>query len=93
MILTRKQLDDFDSEPMYSGVSEKRYLCPSETCKEYPADNAHRSLTVRDDGVFMCFRCSMKGKLASFSDHGVSSRDGWMTPGKEAKPSLKEIMG
>jgi len=88
MILTRKQLDDFDAEPMYSGVSEKRYLCPSETCKEYPADNAHRSLTVRDDGVYQCFRCAIKGKLADRALNAVLPR-----LRASAKPSLKEIMG
>ena len=63
MILTQKQLDEFDAHPMYGGVTELRYLCPSEDCKDYPADNTHRSLTVRKDGVFQCFRCGMKGKL------------------------------
>lgn len=63
MILTRKMLAEHDATPMYAGLTEKRYLCPSEECKDKPADNSHRCLTVRDDGVFSCFRCGMRGKL------------------------------
>jgi hypothetical protein len=69
--MTQRMLDDFDPYPMYGGANELRYLCPSDECKDYPADNTHRSLTIRTtDKVGQCFRCGLKGRLRD-SVHAV----------------------
>ena len=84
--MTRAQLNDFDPNPMYGGVDELRYLCPSDVCRDKPADNTHRSLTVRtSDSVGQCFRCAMKGKLRD-SAHAVPAMQ------RAQKPTLKDLM-
>lgn len=92
MILTRKQLAEFDPSPLYAGVSEKRYLCPSEECKDKPHDNTHRSLTVRDDGVYQCFRCGMKGRLVTGKISESVERSMQGATMKLTKQTLKEMM-
>lgn len=63
--LTLTELESFDKRSPKTG-SQRRFLCPDCGVNK-PKDSAHRSLAVNiNNGVFICHRCQIKGKLKEF---------------------------
>lgn len=65
-VLTLSELENFDRKSVGQGSLQKRFLCPR--CGlDKPRDTAHRSLAVNtNNGLFVCHRCRIKGKLKEF---------------------------
>lgn len=89
MRLDAKLLEAFDAQPYRSG-EELRYMCPSRDCRDKPIDNLHRSLALRKDGVYHCFRCGMSGVLVDVLPRYISNEHAEVV--HLPRKSLKELM-